>query len=322
MDLDSSGSRASSSSANGPNDVMRMLYTTPLGHFCRLPEVALALAQDRLAATISPLLQIPDFLSCEEDLLRDWEVERPAAALQAKESAARLEKEITSMPPAVRSLRIRLRVAALRRIDAAAVGREVFLPCAALFAEAHLLEEGMPLGFAMKVGTSRLAHYWPKPASEAKSEAWRADPELVEAVERRLLPLLPPSGPKADEEFAAAAALWLALSPMRDFEAANVLPLFPYSTIYPNGYVPRGYRVRIRPESLAPLGGSYLTLAAAGLSPYIAEPFDAYCESRQALLKAWMEDVPALAVAKWGQSDPHEVAQPPPAGAAAKFAQD
>ena len=114
----------------------------------------------------------------------------------------------------------------------------------------------------------------------------------------------------------------MALGPLRAFEAANVLPLFPYSTIYPNGYVPRGYRVRIRPESLSPLGGSYLTLAAAGLSPYIATPFDAYCESRQALLKAWMDDVPALAVAKWGEPDPRGVAEPPPVGAVAESAQD
>lgn len=321
MDLVASELRGRGGSGIEPKAVTRLLYTTILGDFCRLPEVALALAQDRLAATIAPLLQIPDFLLCEEQLLRDWEVERPRAAAQAKESAASLEKEVAAMPAAVRSLRIRLRVAALRRIDAAAVGREVFLPCPALFAEAHLLEDNLPQGFVMKVGISRMAHYWPKPATEAKSEAWRADHELVRAVEQRLLPLLPPPGPKADEEFAAAAALWLALGTLRDFEATNVLPLFPHSTIYPNGYVPRGYRIRILPETLANVGGSYLTLAAAGLSPYIAEPFHAYCEARRTLLTGWLEDVPALAAAKWGTECRSELTEGTKAGAVAGSAQ-
>ena len=302
--------------------LVRMLYTTPLGQFCQLPEVALALAQDRLAATISPLLQIPDFLPNEEQLLRDWEVERPKAAVSAKESAAQLQHEIADMPPAVRSLRVRLRVAALRRIDAAAVGREVFFPCPALFGEPHVIEEELPQGFALKVGISRLAHYWPKPATEARSESWRADPELVWAVERRLLPLLPPPGPRANEEFAAAAALWLALGPLRDFEAAHVLPLFPYSTIYPNGYVPKGYQIRISHEILSAVGGSYLTLAAAGLSPYIAEPFLAYCESRRSLLTEWLKDLPALVVAKWGVPVSEEPVEPGAAEARAAPGRD
>ena len=39
-------------------------------------------------------------------------------------------------------------------------------------------------------------------------------------------------------------------------------------------------------------------------------------------LKAWMDDVPALAVAKWGEPDPRGVAESPPVGAVAESAQD
>jgi hypothetical protein len=47
------------------------------------------------------------------------------------------------------------------------------------------------------------------------------------------------------------------------------------------------------------LGGSYLTLASAGLSPYIAEPLLDYCETRRELLETWKRDLLELGIAKW-----------------------
>ena len=280
--------------------VVRLLYTTPLGQFCRHPEIATALAQDKLATLISPFLHVPDLLANEHRLLRDWEIERPEPAARARASAAALEQSITESNPAVPELRVRLHLAAHRRIDAAAIGREIYQPCPAFFGEPHVACE-LPDGLTLKLGPVRMAHYWPKPDSEARSNAWRINPTIIRAVEAALLPLLPPPGPEAGEQFATAAALWLALAPLREFEARSSLPLFPYTTIYPEGYTPRGYRIRIEPATMRSLGGSYLTLAAAGLSPYIAECFHAYCETRRDLLVEWTEDLIALAVEKWGR---------------------
>ena len=283
----------------------RLLYTTPLGEFCRHPEIAEALAQDRLAATLTPWLQVPDLFGCEHRLFRDWQVERPEAAAFAQESAAAIEVECAGMAKEVLQLRLLIHLTAHRRIDAAAVGREVFLPCAPFFGEPHVLCE-LPQGLALKVGTVRMANYWPRPEMEARSRVWRANRELVQAVERSLFSLLPPPGPDAAEQFGTAAALWLRLKPLRDFEARSSLPLFPYSTIYPDGYCPRAYKIRIPAETMRRLGGSYLTLAAAGLSPYIADPFLAYCDTRKELLAEWTEDLVGLAIGKWG----HFVMQP------------
>ena len=280
--------------------VVRLLYTTPLGQFCRHPEIAMALAQDRLAALISPFLHVPDLLANEHRLLRDWEIERPEPAARARASAAALEQTVTEPSPEVRELRMRLHLAAHRRIDATAVGREIFQPCPAFFGEPHVTCE-LSDGLTLKIGPVRMAHYWPKPDSEARSHAWRNNPTIVRAVETALLPLLPPHGPDAGEQFDTAAALWLTLAPLRDFEARSSLPLFPYTTIYPEGYTPRGYRIRIETATMRSLGGSYLTLAAAGLSPYIAECFHTYCDTRSALLAEWTEDLIALAIEKWGR---------------------
>ena len=277
----------------------RLLYTTPLGEFCRHPEIAGALAQDRLAATLAPWLQAPDLFVCEHRLFRDWQVERPEAAAFAQESAVAIETEWAGMAAEVLQLRLLIHLTAHRRIDAAAVGREVFLPCASFFGEPHVTCE-LPQGLALKIGTVRMANYWPKPEMEARSRVWWANRELVQAVERRLFPLLPPPGTEAVEQFGTAAALWLRLKSLREFEARSSLPLFPYSTIYPDGYCPRAYKIRIPAETMRSLGGSYLTLAAAGLSPYIADPFLAYCETRKELLGDWTEDLLGLAIGKWG----------------------
>lgn len=276
----------------------RFLHTTPLGQFCRQPEIAWALAQDRLATTITPFLHLPDIFRYEERLLRDWETERPDAAAQARASAALVRAGAGGMTDDARRLRELLHRVAHRRLDAAAVGREVFIPCPPFFGEPHLAQ---PLrdGLTLKIGIVRMAHYWPKPESELRSQTWRAQPELIRAAESVLFPLLPPPGENEADEFSAAASLWLALAPLREFEAHKSLPLLPYTTIYPEGYVPRGYSLRIKPETMRALGGSYLTLAAAGLSPYIADPFLAYCDSRRSLLQTWIADLESLAKSKW-----------------------
>ena len=278
-------------------DIERWFRLTPLGGLCRQPEVARALAQDRLAATLAPLLALPDLLENEDRLLEKWEIERPEAAAEARISVT---AEIAGdLPHEARTLRARIRSAALRRIDAAAVGREVFLPCPEFFGEPYL---DFPLSsdFTLKAGAVRMAHAWPKPDTEALSRDWRGREELVRAVEGRLCPLLPPTGPIDGQTLDEAIKSWLAVAPLREFEARSPLPLFPCETVYPEGYVPPGYRVRIRPETMRSLGGSYLTLAAARLSPYIAEPFHTLCEARRDLLDAWTEDPMALAKMKWG----------------------
>jgi hypothetical protein len=279
----------------------RQLHATPFGRFCRHPEVRLALAQDRLASRLAPLLAIPDLLADEDRLFRDWEVERPEAARHARLSCAELGAVHPGLGPAPLRLRIRLRRSALRRIDVAAVGREVFRPCPELFGEPHLRFE-LQRGFTLKAGAVRMANCWPRPETEALGARWRNDPDLVLAAESRLFPV-PPPGSGAAGAFSRAADDWISLEPLRRFQAGAQLPLFPHATIYPYGYVPRGFRIRITPDSVRSCGGSYLTLAAAGLSPYIAEPFHEYCLARADLLAEWTRDVAGLAAEKWGWED-------------------
>lgn len=290
----------SGGAGNCPPSLERQLYATPFGRFCRHPEVRMALAQDRLATLLAPLLAIPDLLADEDRLLRDWEVERPEAALLARRSSGELALLNPGLGTAPLTLRIRLRCAALRRMDVAAVGREVFRPCPAYFGEPHIRFE-LQRGFCLKAGMVRMANSWPRPDTEALSSEWRSDPGLIHAAETLLFPL-PQPGPGSQERFSRAAEAWLALEPMRRFQEQSLLPLFPHATIYPYGHVPRGFRIRISPDSVRDCGGSYLTLAAAGLSPYLADPFHDYCQQRADLLAEWARDVPGLAAEKWGWS--------------------
>lgn len=286
------------------------LRTTPLGRMCRHFEIRQALAQDKLADDLAPALYMPDLLSGEDRLEREWKINRPASAAQSEGDIETIDGLSERWPTEVRQLRRRLRCAALRRLDAAATGREVYLPCPAYFGDPYVAHDLAP-GLSLKSGLVRRAGFWPSLEGEKRSQAWRADRRLVAAVETLLFPVHPAS-PSEAEDFAAAATAWLDLAALRNFEAFSALPLFPHSVVYPDDSVPPGFRVRIRSETMRSLGGSYLTLAALGLSPYIAEPFYDYCAKRREALASDMEDVAGLALAKWGGLSPavaHDVLQ-------------
>ena len=196
-----------------------------------------------------------------------------------------------------RSWQQRLRTAALRRLDAAAVGREIYRPCPAFFGEPYLSFVVRP-DLTLKAGLVRGMRTWPDSAREAQSAAWRADGACVAAVEDRLLPGVGPGRPRGGADSSLAA--WLALAPVRAFETRSPWPLFPRATALATEAPPPGFVVRIQPETMRKLGGSYRTLASAGLSPFLAQPFAEYCETRRDLLAAWSEDGPGLALARWG----------------------
>jgi hypothetical protein len=268
------------------------LRTTPLGRMCLHPEVRLALAQDRLAAEVEPMLRIPDLLVGEERLASVWRTERPqVAGLAAAVNPAGASRGSAGELP----WRQRLRGAVLRRLDVAAVGREVYFPCPGYFGEPYLTFATTP-GHFFKAGLVRSMRTWSSPEGEARSAAWRSSPEQIAAMERRLFPVLADNRPR--REGASALPLWLALAPVRDFEDRSPWPLFPRAAGFPGA--PPGFLVRIRPETMRELGGSYRTLALAGLSPYLAPPFADFCATRRELLAAWSEDPAGLALAKWG----------------------
>jgi hypothetical protein len=280
-----------------------LLETSAWGKFCRHPEVRVALAQDVLAAEIESFLRAPDLLAHEDRLYADWENERPEAAGHAREQGE-FPGEDWEKAGDFAPLRKRLRLAALRRIDAAAVGRETFAPCPAFLGEPYLAFD-LGRGFRFKAGIAVSCRYRPTPDSETLARTWRSDPALVRAVERRLFPVASPEAIDAPEAFASAAAEWTATALLRDFESRSPLPLFPVETVYPGDFVPENYGRRIPPEALAAAGTNALAAAAAGISIYIAEPFRIHAEARLPTAKS--ANLAGLAAAKWGRPVAYDV---------------
>ena len=275
----------------------RLLCTTPFGAFCAMPEVRLALAQDRLAAELAPVLAIPDLLVHEDALFQAWQHARPEEAAEAQAAADAIAAELAASSPSIRHWRRRMRLAALRRLDAATVGREVFAPGAALLGEAYAPVAG-PKEWIIKAGIVRTAQYWPTPETEIRSRAARTDEALVRAVELALFPWNPEPGEAAP--FARAWEEWAAAASLRACEAREPMPLFPTRLGRTEHWPPAGFSVRIGPETLSRAGASRHSLAAAGLCPLIADPFRRYCAAAQDLLAEWAADLPALVAAKWG----------------------
>jgi hypothetical protein len=275
----------------------RLLCTTPFGAFCSLPEVRLALAQDRLAATLAPVLAIPDLLVHEDVLAQAWLEARPVAAAAAQAEADAVAAPLAAGGPAICRWRRRIRLAALRRLDAAAVGREIFAPGPALLGEAYAPASAAG-GWAIRAGIVRSAQYWPAPGSEARSRAARSNVALVRAVELGLFPWIPEPGETA--QFARAWEEWAAAASLRDFEGREPMPLFPGRLARTENWPPAGFSVRIGEMTLAKAGASRHCLAAAGICPLIADPFRHYCAAARDLLADWATDLPALVAAKWG----------------------
>jgi hypothetical protein len=275
----------------------RLLCTTAFGAFCSLPEVRLALAQDRLAAALAPVLAIPDLLVHEDVLAQDWLAARPEAAAAAQAEADATAAPLAAGGPALCRWRRRIRLAALRRLDAAAVGREIFAPGPALLGEAYAPASAAE-GWTIRAGLVRSAQYWPAPETEARSRAARSNPALVRAVELGLFPWMPE--PAETAPFAQAWEEWAAAASLREFEGQGPMPLFPNRLGRTESWPPAGFSVRIGPQTLAKMGASRHSLAAAGLCPLIADPFRRYCAAARDLLAEWSADVPALVAAKWG----------------------
>ena len=284
----------------------RLLYAARWGNLRRHPEIAEALAQDRLAATLTPWLRVPDLFGCEHRLFRDWQVERPEAAAFAQESAAAIEVECAGMAKEVLQLRLLIHLTAHRRIDAAAVGREVFLPCAPFFGATPISSASCRRDSPLRSEPCAWRTIGPSPIWRPGAGFGGRITNWCKRWNEASFPSYRRPAPTRRSSSGRRQRCGLRLKPLRDFEARSSLPLFPYSTIYPDGYCPRAYKIRIPAETMRRLGGSYLTLAAAGLSPYIADPFLAYCDTRKELLAEWTEDLVGLAIGKWG----HFVMQP------------
>lgn len=274
-----------------------LLATTRLRVLFSLDDIRRALTHDALMNEITPILRTPDFLEHEASLVAEWCEERPEAAAVATASAAKLEHACrrAGISREAEEYRLRLHLAAHRRLDAAMVGDEVCSPCHWLLGEPHIdveLSDGPPL----KVGCTRLANYYGSAAKSAASIRRLGNKDLVVEVERALFPLTPDDGDLV--KFDRAFTHWREMDPMRRFEMSQKYPLFPRSLPLPfsRGEPPPGYLLRFDVQKLQEVGADLSTVSMAGISPYIAEPFAAYCREHAVRLEELAKDIGRLSL--------------------------
>lgn len=275
-----------------------LLATTRLRVLFSLPDIHRALAQDALMAEITPTLRTPDLLLHEDSLLSEWSDLRPEAAAIASASAAKIETACRKLKLSESAIayRVRLNLAAHRKLDAALVGDEVCAPCAWFLGEPHI-EVGLSDGTTLKAGCTRLANYYD--GANAKSEASIArlkNSKIVSEAEAALFPLLPQGGDL--EEFNRAYLSWREMDKMREFEVTQKYPLFcrslplPFSGAEP----PPGYIIRFDQDVLRAVGADLNTTSMAGFSPYMAKTFADYCRNHTERLEQLMKNVSTLAM--------------------------
>ena len=273
-----------------------LLATTRLRILFSLPDVHRALTQDALMAEITPVLRTPDLLEHEQSLLSEWGEERPEAAAVAAASATKIEQACRKLhlPPDAEEYRVRLHLAAHRRLDASMVGDEVCAPCHWFMGEPHIDLE-LSDDTTLRVGNTRLANYYGSAAKSAASIARLANPLLIAEVEAALFPPTPPDDLR---EFAARYAQWREMDDMRLFEVSQKYPLFPRSLPMPfsDAAPPPGYLIRFDQGVLREVGADLSTVSLAGFSPYLAISFAEYCRKHTERLEALMQEVGRLSL--------------------------
>lgn len=274
-----------------------LLATTRLRILFAMDDVHRALAQDALMAEITPVLRTPDLLEHESSLITEWSEERPEAAAVAMASASKLEQACRKqhLTPEAEEYRIRLHLAAHRRLDAAMVGDEVCAPCHWFLGEPHV-DVDLSDGTSLKVGNTRLANYYGSAAKSSASIARLGNTTLVSEVEAALFPLIPPGGDL--HAFARMFAHWREMEPMRSFEISQKYPLSPRSLPLPfsDGDAPPGYIVRFNQLALRSVGADLSTVAMAGFSPYLAEAFANYCRNHTERLEELSKEIGRLSM--------------------------
>lgn len=274
-----------------------LLATTRLRVLFSLPDVHRALAQDALMAEITPILRTPNLLEHEMSLITEWSEERPEAAAVAASSASKLEQACRKqyLRSDAEEYRVKLHLAAHRRLDAAMVGDEVCEPCHWFLGEPHL-DVDLSDGTVLKVGNTRLANYYGSSAKSTASVSRLNNKSLVAEVEAALFPLQPAGG--GLEQFASMFAQWRDMDDMRQFEISQKYPLFPRSLPLPfsGAAPPPGYVIRFDQPTLHSVGADLSTVSMAGFSPYMAEVFMTYCRSHTDRLEQLMQDIGRLSM--------------------------
>lgn len=274
-----------------------LLATTRLRLLFGLPDIHRALVQDAFMAEITPVLRTPDYLAREEALVGEWSEERPEASGIAHKSAIKVEKacKAAKLSDTATEYRVRLHLAAYRRLDAATTGDEVSAPNHWLLGEPHIvvtLSDGTPI----KTGSTRIANYYPSAAKSSLSLSKLNNQALVREVEVALFPLLPEDGDL--DKFGPAFEHWNEMAAMREFECNQKYPLFPRSLPMPfsGAEPPPGYISRFNRDSLGSVGADLSTVSMAGFSPYMAGVFADYCRSHTDALEQRMKAVQQLAL--------------------------
>ncbi len=264
-----------------------ILRASPLGAFVRDHRVRHLIAEDRVFAGISPWIQVVSAMDGEEKLLEAWAAARPQIYQPLR---AKAEKDLSEFVPftgAGLRLRMTIRMAAYRRLDAAYCGRQTFGRTPELGSETYFFVRSPGLPQPIKVGTVISAVYEGDPKRDRELLEICGDTANVLPIEHAI------SGCFPSEDTVPAwcdvAAIWDAVAPLREWERSSKLSNIPNGWWFDVLAVPSG--ILMRPKAadlLAEIGheGGLILLNRLGVCPFASAPAKIFLESRSSQVTA------------------------------------
>ena len=258
-----------------------LLRATPMGAFLRNPSVIKMLAEDRVLRDFMPWVHVVRPMEGEEQLIRDWAEARPNIHAPLLSIAHHELASFAAVDDEGSRLRIMVRLAAYRRLDAAYCGEQVFAKSPELGGEPyfHVLVPG--LADPMRVGVVSSARYVGDPKKDAEILEICRNAEAISAVEDAIAGCVPfEDTPNA---WAKTVNNLAAANAMRSWERSNKTSLLAHGWWFDVMNLPEGIVLRRGASQLlhdCGHEGPLLIMRQLGISPFIAEVGQGYLDSQ------------------------------------------
>jgi hypothetical protein len=263
---------------------------TAVGEVLRRPQVRRAIAEDIWRNEVRPLVEAlavvdPTDRGPEIRLVREWQGLRSELNPLVEASLATLPR-FTS--PALNIFRRHLRMAAIRKLDASICGSDVFLTSPVLGGDPFItkaLTTADGQQHIVKLGRVTSSSYSPsRRNTEFFTNLLQTHPTIT-VIEGWLFPFAPLD--ETADAWEKAMATWAEFEPLRLYEAAYKLPLYPEHLCLTPDHLPEGLEFRAAVDREA--GVTPELLERLGISAYLPAVWRPILSAHEAEIAALLE---------------------------------
>jgi len=262
---------------------MSAIANTPLIELCSRRTIELLAAEDLALRKIWSYYIIPDFLDeGEQRLIDEWLRIRSEWAEDIVRFVNETLDGFRKLGDTEYEYRRRLRLSAMRRIDASFEKNERFQGVATLGTIPYFQVDVDGLSGSIRLGKVRTAGYSEETTKMATIKACIFDTHAIVGVENAILPFEDNGTP--DSTWSTELTLWRESKAFREFEETSPFPAFPEHLVIDPNRIPEGLRLRHCLRNVES-GIDYDLVCRLGFSLVLSDPGYEFCHKIRAELE-------------------------------------